>query len=326
MSNAALTVHSGRQVDSREAPEGPTVSREQVELLKRTICRGATDDELALFVQICNRVKLDPFARQIYAVKRWDSALKREVMAAQTGIDGLRLIAQRSKEYAGQIGPYWCGEDGVWNEVWLEKGPPAAAKVGILRRGFDGPIWGVARWQSYRQTKRSGELTSMWQTMGDVMIAKCAESLGLRKAVPQELSGIYTEEEMMQADNLPPVEQGQEEPAMPTTLAEAYRIRMPWTTPPLGGKEIGTLSLANIRRIAEKCESRRKVHGKLTPEYERLEAAAQMLIKARQGAELAESEGAREQEELQDEAQDEAQHEVPSDLFGDSDNGQEGQR
>lgn len=166
---------------------------EQIDIIKRLICPDATDTELALFGQVCQRTGLDPFAKQIYGIKR------KGRLTIQTGIDGFRLTAQRSREYAGQEGPQWCGEDGVWRDVWLSKEHPAAARVGVYRTGWTRPVWGVAIWNEYAQYY-NGKPGDLWAGQPSNMLAKCAEAQALRKAFPAELSGVYGKEEMDQAD------------------------------------------------------------------------------------------------------------------------------
>ncbi|HEX4925453.1 MAG TPA: phage recombination protein Bet [Bdellovibrionales bacterium] len=174
---------------SNTAIQIPHFNPDQIALIRRHVAKDASDEEIQLLLHQCQRLGLDPLSRQIYAIKRGSN------ITVQTSIDGFRLIAERSGKYAGQLGPYWCGEDGEWKDVWLDKKPPVAAKVGVMRSDFKEPLWASARWASYAQE------SPLWRKMPDLMLAKCAESLALRKAFPQELSGIYTADEMYQADH-----------------------------------------------------------------------------------------------------------------------------
>ncbi|WP_186293220.1 phage recombination protein Bet [Brevibacterium aurantiacum] len=178
----------------------------------------ASDEDLAVFFHQSQRTGLDPFAKQIYMIERQGK------QTIQTGIDGFRLIARRTidrtKEDFGYRPTLWCGRDGQWRDVWLEKEPPAAAKVIVIRGGqeFDA----IALFDSYAGKKRDGNLNSMWSTQGAHMIAKCAEALALRKAFPQDLSGLYTADEMQQADNSQVV---QSQVQRPRTTQQHQRVQ-----------------------------------------------------------------------------------------------------
>jgi len=183
---------------------------QQMTALESLGVQDAMPAEVAMFFDQCQRTGLSPWARQIYMIGRWDSRLRRNKYQVQVSIDGLRLVAERTKEYQGQTAPEWCGPDGQWRDVWLEQQPPAAARVGVWRENFREPTYGVARLAGYMPKKRDGAPSGLWATMPDVMIAKVAEALALRKAFPMELSGLYTGDEMQQADQ--PRQEAQERP------------------------------------------------------------------------------------------------------------------
>ncbi|ERG63500.1 hypothetical protein L332_03395 [Agrococcus pavilionensis RW1] len=161
------------------------------------------------FLAHCNRTNLDPIAKQIYCLARKTKAGWR--WSIQVSIDGARLVAQRSGEYEGQTTPEFTADGVTWTQVWLEKEPPKAARVGVYRRGFREPLYAVALWDAYVQTRdewvqgqKTGKqlVSEMWLKMGPLMLAKCAEMLALRKAFPHDLSGLYSEEEMSQAEGV----------------------------------------------------------------------------------------------------------------------------
>lgn len=170
-------------------------SQDQVDLIKQTIAKDATNLELQMFLAQCKRTGLDAITRQIYFIK------SNGKVQVQTSIDGFRLIAERSGDYEGQTKPEWCGLDGVWKDIWFSHDVlPAAARIGVWKRGFREALYAVAIFDEYAQRSQNGDLAFMWNKMPSLMISKVAESLALRKAFPNQMSGIYTIEELPQED------------------------------------------------------------------------------------------------------------------------------
>lgn len=172
----------------------PFWNQQQLAALAQIGVQNAPPADLAVFLNFAQRTGLDPFARQIYMIGRNSQGGKKWTI--QASIDGLRIVAERSGDYAGQVGPEYCGPDGQWRDTWVATEPPIAARVGVLRNGFQAPLYAVAYFDEYVQTDRDGRPTSMWATKPRLMIAKCAEALALRKAFPNDLAGLYTADEM----------------------------------------------------------------------------------------------------------------------------------
>jgi phage recombination protein Bet len=171
-----------------------THSPETLALLRRTVTQNLTDDQHALFVRAHEQTGLDPFGRFLYVAR------ERGKFRIESTIDGFRLTAERTGKYAGQIGPHWCGADGAWKSIWTSKEPPVAARVGILRGDFQKPIWGKALYSEFVQIE-NGKPTEFWSKMAANQLAKCAEAAGFRKAFPERFSGLYTSDEMAQANS-----------------------------------------------------------------------------------------------------------------------------
>ncbi|WP_145497564.1 recombinase RecT [Streptomyces sp. CFMR 7] len=174
---------------------------------------NAPRGHLAMFFHYCVRTGLDPFARQIYMIgrKNWkavdDPDEPERIWTIQTGIDGFRTIAHRSAAKAGESISYedtvYYDSEGTAYDVWPFKSNPAAIKVTVLRGTSRFPF--IAKWEEFAPTYYDPKqgmyvVAKMWLQMPVHMLRKCAEAGSLRMAAPQDLSGVYVDEEMARAD------------------------------------------------------------------------------------------------------------------------------
>jgi phage recombination protein Bet len=215
-------------------------------LIKKTIMdESASNDDLQLFGMICQRTGLDPFSRQIYAlsrnVKMGDKWGKK--WSFQVSIDGFRSIADRTGFYAGSDDPIFDGSYNRYQMTENGRDRPVTATVTVwkLVSGQRCPFTATASWEEYAQVfenRKTGEknLGDLWKKMPFLMLSKCAESLALRKAFPVQLAGLYTKDEMAQADDSDDFAQPEYTTVEPKTyphnmsLLKSAREAIQWST------------------------------------------------------------------------------------------------
>lgn len=187
--NTEMTQHGGSALAVHQDQQFWT--DQQMAALQQLGVATNSQGDLAVFFHQAQKSGLDPFKREIYMITRSGKP------TIQTGIDGFYKIADRvTTKTGGTWGiaeTYWCGQDGQWVDVWLQQGAPAAAKVIVERNG--------SKFTTVALTSEYTATGPMWKKMPARMIAKCAEALAIRKAFPEDLSGLYTSDEMAQADN-----------------------------------------------------------------------------------------------------------------------------
>jgi phage recombination protein Bet len=171
------------------------MSFEQEKLIKDILCKGASDDEIAVFMNIAKHTRLDPLTKQIWMIPRWDSKLGRNAYTPQVSIDGARLIADRTGNYAPGRSPTY---------TYKPDGSILSCTAFVKKRTSEGTwheIEHTCFFDEYVQTftdKKTGEskVSGLWATKGHAMIAKCAEAGALRKSFPAEMCNLYAEGEL----------------------------------------------------------------------------------------------------------------------------------
>ncbi len=189
--SAALAVVAQPQTLAR-AVDGPLhFTEEQRSMIRNTYARGATEAEFEVLLEIARVRRLNPLLKQIHFVKRKNRKENTETWTPQVSIDGMRAIAQRTGLYDGQDEP---------EIVYDDKGNILKCTVRVYRKDWTRPAVGVAHFSEYAQRWPDGNLQDFWKRMPHVMIAKCAEAIAIRKAFPEDTSGLYVPEEMPQVD------------------------------------------------------------------------------------------------------------------------------
>lgn len=204
-------------------PQAITSWLAKKELIRSTVAKGCSDIEMELFLYTAQKRGLDPLLKQIHAVKRWDSQQQRETMTIQTAIDGFRLVASRTGRLAGI-------DDAVFEE---KDGVPVKATVTLYALDATKtprPYTATARYTEYVQRKKDGTPNTFWNRMPFTMLGKCAEALALRKAFPEDLSGLYTFEEMGQATNGQELQQAEIQEPTKSMPDERFLELQDWIT------------------------------------------------------------------------------------------------
>ena len=171
MSDLPATLNAGGIVPAQ-------YNQQQIQLIRDMCARDCTDNEFLLLMQLAKTYQLDPFTKQIWAIKYGNNPA-----AIFAGRDGFLAIAHRSGVFDGmKTGARKEGDDTIgWCEVY--------------RKDMKYPFVAEVKLSEYSAGK------NLWQTKPETMIKKVAQAQALRQAF--NISGLYSPEEIDTGDRAP---------------------------------------------------------------------------------------------------------------------------
>lgn len=184
------------------AAAAAVIDKEVEAVLDKSIFSGFSDAEKAYCKGLVRATRLNPIKRELWFIKGKDGRIQ-----AMTGIAGFYAIANSHPQF-----------DGIEVEVQPKQGKPELAIAKVYRKDRSHPMTAEAYFAEYN--KGFGN----WNTMPRVMLSKCAESMALRKAFPQELNDFYTREEMPREYDVEPQPEAPKTNGTPRTMPANERI------------------------------------------------------------------------------------------------------
>jgi len=209
---------------SNIVPLSKAFQASQIQLIQR-MNPDCNQTEFDQFLHVSAQLGLDPLRKQIYAFVFSKDKPDRRRMSIVVGIDGFRAVAKRSGEYRPDTrAPRFTYDPALVDEA---KNPLGliSAEVSVYQHshGQWHEVAAVAYWDEFapiveggkwvngedgrRSFRKDGTMQldpnkDNWRKMARLMLAKCAEAQAIRRAWPEDLSAIYSDEELDRAKTL----------------------------------------------------------------------------------------------------------------------------
>lgn len=171
----------------------------QIDVIKKTVAVGASNEELSMFLSLASTYDLNPFLKEIWCIKMGNR------MVITTSRDGYIRIANRDKHFRGLVSDavysndkFSKTKDGVEHSYSANRGQIIGAYALVYRDDRDYPAYFFAPFKDY------GKKGGTWEQYPHAMIIKVAEAMALKRAFA--ISGLVTQEEMgseISVDNVP---------------------------------------------------------------------------------------------------------------------------